>query len=233
MTYREAHCSKGGGTTNVPSCGAYSCVLKCTLHPLQRKTERYSLLSPMQRATHQLKWLLLPQRGITSTLLPCYCVFPIQINVAGCHQIWKLCLSAWPEISKPNQVIPIVFTFIINTASSLTTIRQILQLANNLVDPAIFIIIHNLVTYTTLRTNHLKSDKNTIIMAKSPPKHPKNKSNQRTKWIVPRSFSNNHPIRRKQQKLNPPWISWTSRMETDTKEKQHQSLCTTLWIRRW
>ena len=41
-------------------------------------------------------------------------------------------------------------------------------------------MIHNLITYTTLRTNHLKLDKNTITMAKSPPKSLNDKSNQRT-----------------------------------------------------
>ena len=40
------------------------------------------------------------------------------------------------------------------------------------------ILIHNLITYTTLRTNHLKSDKNTTTIAKSPPKLPNNQSNQ-------------------------------------------------------
>ena len=42
------------------------------------------------------------------------------------------------------------------------------------------ILIHNLITYTTLCTNHLKSDKNTIPMAKDPPECLVNKSNQRT-----------------------------------------------------
>ena len=43
-----------------------------------------------------------------------------------------------------------------------------------------FILIQNLITYTTLRTNHLKSDKDTITMAKYPLKILKNQSNQRT-----------------------------------------------------
>ena len=58
--------------------------------------------------------------------------------------------------------------------------RKIIQSAHNSVYPTIFILIHNLITYTTLRTNHLKSDKNTIIMAKSLPKRLNNQSNQRT-----------------------------------------------------
>ena len=43
-----------------------------------------------------------------------------------------------------------------------------------------FILIHNLMTYTALHTNHLKMDKNTITMTKSPPKRLNNKSNQKT-----------------------------------------------------
>ena len=67
-----------------------------------------------------------------------------------------------------------------NTSNILTIIYQILQLAQNSVYSTIFILIHNLITYTTLHTNHLKSNKNTITMAKSPPKRLDNKSNQRT-----------------------------------------------------
>ena len=40
-------------------------------------------------------------------------------------------------------------------------------------------MIHNLINYTTLSTNHLKSDKNTITMAKSSPKRLENQSNRR------------------------------------------------------
>ena len=59
-------------------------------------------------------------------------------------------------------------------------ILQILQSAHNSFYTTIFILIHNQVTYTTLRTNDLKSDKNTINMAKSSPKRLDIKYNQRT-----------------------------------------------------
>ena len=67
-----------------------------------------------------------------------------------------------------------------NVASSLMIIRQILQSENNSIYPTIFIIIHNLITYTTLCTNHLKLYKKNIIMAKSPLKRHKYQSNWRT-----------------------------------------------------
>ena len=41
-------------------------------------------------------------------------------------------------------------------------------------------MIHNLITYTILRINHLKFYKNTFTIAKSPPKRLENQSNQRT-----------------------------------------------------
>ena len=41
-------------------------------------------------------------------------------------------------------------------------------------------LVHNLITYTTIHTNHLKASKNTITMVKYPPKRLANQSNQRT-----------------------------------------------------
>ena len=74
----------------------------------------------------------------------------------------------------------IIITLIINTTSSLTLIRRIFQLAKNSVYPKIFTLIHNLTTYTILRNNHLKSDKNTFAMAKYQPRYLKSQSNRRT-----------------------------------------------------
>ena len=59
-------------------------------------------------------------------------------------------------------------------------IRRILQSAQNLVYPTIFTLIYNLITYTTLRTNHLETNKNTFTIAKSRPKRLESKSNRRT-----------------------------------------------------
>ena len=82
-------------------------------------------------------------------------------------------------IQSSDTINTIIITLIINTASSLTLIRQILQSAHNSVYPTIFTLSHNLINYTTLRTNHLKSDKNTFTMAKYPPKCPEIQSNRR------------------------------------------------------
>ena len=68
----------------------------------------------------------------------------------------------------------------INTASSPVIIRQILQLAYNSVYLTIVFLIHNLITYTTLRNKHLKLDKKIITVAKSPPKRLDDQSNKRT-----------------------------------------------------
>ena len=83
-------------------------------------------------------------------------------------------------IRSADTTITIIVTFVVNNVSSLKIIRQILQSSHNPVYPTIFILIHNLITYTTLCTNHLKSDKNTITVTKYPPKLPENQSNQRT-----------------------------------------------------
>ena len=72
----------------------------------------------------------------------------------------------------------IKFTF--NISSSPTIIHQILQLLPNSVYPTIFILNHNLITYTILRTMHLQLGENSITIAKSPPKRFINKSNQRS-----------------------------------------------------
>ena len=81
-------------------------------------------------------------------------------------------------IRSKDTINTIIVTLIIKTASSLMLILQILQSAHNSVYSTVFILIHNLITYTTLRNNHLKSDKNTFTMAKSPPKRPESQSNQ-------------------------------------------------------
>ena len=79
-----------------------------------------------------------------------------------------------------DTTIKFIIAFIINTASSLTIIHQIFQSEHNSIYPTIFILIHNLIAYTTLCTNELKSDKKTITMAKYPPKRLSNQYNQRT-----------------------------------------------------
>ena len=76
--------------------------------------------------------------------------------------------------------ITFIIALIINSASSSMMIGQIIHSEHNSVYPTIFILIHNLITYTNLNTNHLKSDKNTITMTKSPTKCLNNQSNQRT-----------------------------------------------------
>ena len=53
----------------------------------------------------------------------------------------------------------IIIAFIINTTISLTIIHWILQSKHNPVYPTIFILINNLITYKTLRTNHLNLEK--------------------------------------------------------------------------
>ena len=79
-----------------------------------------------------------------------------------------------------DTAITTVITFIFNTVISSTIILQILQTAQNSVYPTIFILIHNLIPYTTLCTYYLKSDKNTITMAKYPHKLLENQSNRRS-----------------------------------------------------
>ena len=74
----------------------------------------------------------------------------------------------------------LIITFIINTTRSLTIVRLIIQLEHNSVYHKIFILIHNLITHTTLYTNHPKYNKNTITISKYPPKRPDNGSNQIT-----------------------------------------------------
>ena len=69
-------------------------------------------------------------------------------------------------------------------------------------------MIHNLITYTTLRTNRLKSDKNTLTMDKSPPKHLDIQSNQRTsihqhvKVNRPNKLQQTFPRKTESTKLN-------------------------------
>ena len=84
------------------------------------------------------------------------------------------------KIRSADTINTIIIMFTINTTSSLKSIRRILKLAQNSVYPTIFTLIHNLITCTSLRTNHLKSDKNTFTMAKYPPKRLEIPSNQRT-----------------------------------------------------
>ena len=62
-------------------------------------------------------------------------------------------------IRSADTVETIIIVFIINPARSSTSINQIIQSAQNSVYPTIFTLIHNLITHTTLHTNHLKSDK--------------------------------------------------------------------------
>ena len=54
-----------------------------------------------------------------------------------------------------------------------------------------------MITYTTLRTNHLKSDKNTIAMAKYPPKRLDYQYNQRT--VIHRHVKVKYPKNIQQQ----------------------------------
>ena len=79
----------------------------------------------------------------------------------------------WTTIQSEDTISTIIITFIINTTSSLTEIQ-------NSVYSTIFTIIHNLITYTNVRTSHLELDKNTFTMDKSPPKCLEMQSNQRT-----------------------------------------------------
>ena len=109
ITYRDSPCSKGDRKTQVPSSWALPCVLKVPIPPLQRIRRCIHFL-PQIRS--QILWptgfqcLWLTQRGSSCTLLSyCYRV-PSQVNVDGCHQGWKICLLAWPNISKCIQVIP-------------------------------------------------------------------------------------------------------------------------------
>ena len=83
-------------------------------------------------------------------------------------------------IQSDNIINKSIITSIINTASSSTSICRIFQSAQNLVYTTIFTLIDTLITYTTLRTNHLKSNKNTVTMAKYPPKHLDSQLYQRT-----------------------------------------------------
>ena len=75
----------------------------------------------------------------------------------------------------------IIITYIINTASSLTSIRRIIQSAQNSVYPKIFTLTHNLITHTTLLKTTLNWTKNTSTIVKPPPKRLESQSNQRTR----------------------------------------------------
>ena len=83
-------------------------------------------------------------------------------------------------IQSADTINTIIIIFIIDTTSSTTSIFQIIQLAQNSVYPTIFTVINNLITYTTLRSNHLKLDKKNFTMAKSQPKTLESQSNQIT-----------------------------------------------------
>ena len=88
--------------------------------------------------------------------------------------------TIWTTIQSADTIKTIIITFIINSASSSTLILQILQLVQNSVYPTIFTLIHNLITYTTLRTNYLKLKKKNLPVSKSLPKRRNIQSNQRT-----------------------------------------------------
>ena len=113
--------------------------------------------------------------------------------------------------SVDTKITPII-KLIINTAISLTITCRIIQSAHNSVYPTIFILIHNLITYRTLRTNNLKSEgkkklpwPNIHLYASitNPTEEPA--STARIKWIAPRSFNNTLPGIRNQLKLTPSW----------------------------
>ena len=95
--------SKDGGTTKVPRSGALPCVIKHPLPQLQSKIDRNSMFPPTQRAMIKptgLQYLWLTQRGSSSTLLPWCWEVPIQISVAGCHQILKT--VSWSGLTYQN-----------------------------------------------------------------------------------------------------------------------------------
>ena len=79
------------------------------------------------------------------------------------------------------------------------SIHLIIQSAQNSFYPTIFNLIHNLITYTTIRTNHLKMDKNTFTMVKYPPKLLESHSNRRT--IIQRHIKLKRP-KKLQQKIS-------------------------------
>ena len=112
----------------------------------------------------------------------------------------------------------IIITSIIITTTSLMLIRWILQSEHNSVYPTIFTLIHNLITYTTLRTNHPKS-KNTFTMAKYPPKFLKSQPNLRTRAHrhVKVKLSKNRKM--EAMEVNAIMENWTGRTETDTAAK--------------
>ena len=124
-------------------------------------------------------------------------------------------------IQSEDTINTIIITFIINTTNSSTSIRQILQSAQNSVYPTTFTLIHNLITYTTLRINHLKSDKKIFTMAKSPPKLLESQSNQRTRIHrhikVKISKNPQQQLYRiwKQGRLTPSWSNWINQMEME------------------
>ena len=73
----------------------------------------------------------------------------------------------------------IIIIIIVNTISSSTLIHKILRFSQNSVYPTIFTLIHKLTIYTTLCTKHLKTDRNTFNMAKSPTKCLESQLNQK------------------------------------------------------
>ena len=88
--------------------------------------------------------------------------------------------KVWKNIQSVETTITIIITPIFNTTSSYKIICWIIQSSYNSVYHKIFILIHNLIICTTWSTDHIKSDKNTITMAKSTSKCLKNLYNQRT-----------------------------------------------------
>ena len=103
------------------------------------------------------------------------------------------------------------------------TIRNhMLQLLPNSVYPKIFIIYHNLIIYTILRTVHLQFNKKhhhhgqifTYRLGNQSNKEPA--SNNSPNTSVPRSLLKNQLEIRQQLKFTPSWSNWMSWMETDT-----------------